>query len=48
MSLAAYGASTWQTQDGFEVGMLRDDWGRTDMPVCLSTRGLFAHAEVDG
>ena len=47
-SLAAYGASTWQKQDGFEVGMLKDDWGRTDMPICLSTRGLFAHVEVDG
>ena len=47
-SLAAYGAATWQKQDGFEVGMLKDDWGRTDMPICLSTRGLFAHVEVDG
>ena len=48
LALAQYGAQTWQKQDGFEVGMLKDDWGRTDMPICLSTRGLFAHVEVDG
>ena len=45
---AAYGAATWQKQDGFEVGMLKDEWGKLDMPVCLSSRGLFAHREVDG
>lgn len=43
-----YAAATWQKQDGFEVGMLKDEWGKVDMPICLSTRGLFAHHEVDG
>lgn len=48
MSLAQYAGATWQKQDGFEVGMLKDEWGKLEMPVCLSTRGLFAHREVDG
>ena len=43
-----YAASTWQKQDGFEVGMLKDEWGKLDMPICLSMRGLLAHYEVDG
>lgn len=47
-TLAAFAASTWNKQDGFEVGMLKDDWGRVKMPLCLSTRGLFRHVEVDG
>ena len=41
-------AQTWQKQDGFEVGMLKDDWGKLDMPICLSMRGIFEHVEVDG
>jgi hypothetical protein len=37
------GAEKWDTQDGFEVGMLADDWGRLNMPICLSQQGLFTH-----
>jgi len=48
LTLAEYGAATWNKQDGFEVGMLKDDWGRLRMPICLSMRGLFRHVEVDG
>ena len=48
LTLADYGASTWNKQDGFEVGMLRDDWGKLHIPLCLSVRGLFRHIEVDG
>ena len=44
----AHAAQTWQKQDGFEVGMLKDDWGKLDMPICLSMRGIFEHVEVDG
>ena len=48
LALAQYAAATWQKQDGFEVGMLKDDWGKLDMPICLSMRGIFEHVEVDG
>ena len=48
LALAQYAAQTWQKQDGFEVGMLKDEWGKLNMPLCLSTRGLLAHYEVDG
>ncbi|KAH8050495.1 hypothetical protein JL720_15351 [Aureococcus anophagefferens] len=48
LALAQYAAATWQKQDGFEVGMLKDDWGKLDMPICLSLRGIFEHVEVDG
>ena len=48
LALAQYAAQTWQKQDGFEVGMLKDDWGKLDMPICLSMRGIFEHVEVDG
>ena len=48
LSIAEYAAQTWNKQDGFEVGMLRDDWGKLRMPLCISNRGLFTHVEVDG
>ncbi|KAJ1449393.1 hypothetical protein M885DRAFT_535804 [Pelagophyceae sp. CCMP2097] len=47
-TLAEYGAEKWDTQDGFEVGLLKDDWGRLRMPICLSRRGVFTHVELDG
>lgn len=48
LTLAEYAAATWRDQSAFEVGMLRDDWGKLRMPLCLSLRGLFTHVEVDG
>lgn len=48
LTLAEYAAATWREQSAFEVGMLRDDWGRLRMPLCISLRGLFTHVEVDG
>jgi len=45
--LAMYGETKFDDQAGFERGMLEDDWGRLEVPICLSTRGVFRHNEVD-
>lgn len=46
-TIAAYGESKFGDQAGFERGLLDDDWGRLQVPLCLSRRGVFRHHEVD-
>jgi len=47
-TLAAYGKKFPKQQDGFEVGLLKDDWGRLRVPMCLGVQGIFIHEEIDG
>ena len=48
-SIAAYGEdSSWNRQDGFESGMIQDNWGKFGFKVCISFEGLFVHQEIDG
>ena len=47
-TLAAFGLSTYDAQDGFERLMIERDWGQYKVPVCISVGGVFYHAEVDG
>ena len=47
-TLADYGRKMWEAQDGFEVGLLRDDWGDLRVPICISYDGTFIHEEIDG
>ena len=46
-SLADYGERWWEQQEGFERGMLTENWGKLKVPLCLSFYGLFRHEEVD-
>jgi hypothetical protein len=47
LSLAEVAEAAWARQDGLEVGMLNDDWGRFKVPLCISYQGLFVHKEID-
>ena len=38
----------YKKQDGFEVGLLQDDWSKQKVPLCISHEGLFIHSEIDG
>jgi len=46
-TIARYGESKFDDQAGFERGLLNDDWGRLQVPLCLSMKGVFRHHEVD-
>jgi len=48
VTLAEYGERWYNKQDGFEVGLLQDDWGNQRVPLCISHQGLFLHNEIDG
>jgi hypothetical protein len=47
-SLADFGLSTFNKQDGMEVRLGDDDWYSYKIPICFSVNGAFFHAEIDG
>ena len=47
-TLADYGLAHAKQQDGFEVGLLNDDWGALQVPICLGYQGFLLHEEIDG
>ncbi len=48
-SIANFGLSTFDDQMGFEGKMIEPyNWGQYKIPICISIRGAFFHAEVDG
>ena len=47
-SIADFGLSTYDAQDGMEMRMGEDDWYSYKIPICMSVEGSFFHAEIDG
>ena len=47
-TIANYGRNMWEQQEAFEVGLLHDDWGELQVPLCISYNGIFVHEEIDG
>ena len=47
-TLADYGRTHAKAQDGFEVGLLNDDWGELKVPICIGYDGFLLHEEIDG
>ena len=46
-TIANYGLKTYDRQDGFESDLI-NFWGDYKVPICISVRGNFLHAELDG